>query len=63
MKSIKCKIKVVAIRSNRKEPGGNASRFRNSGEYLGKFRTPYTKSEEEAVVDFFLQNGGFSLRK
>jgi len=39
------------------------STLRNSVADASKFRTPYSESEEEAVVNFFLSNGGFSLRK
>merc|ERR1719341_1136533 len=32
-------------------------------EYSRMFRAPYSRQEEQAVINFFLERGGFSLRK
>ena len=40
-----------------------AGRFVREGEFYDKFRLPYTKREEQTLVNFFLENGGYKLRK
>ena len=38
-------------------------RFFNKGKFAKKFRKPYSKSEERAMVTFFLNEGGYQNRK
>ena len=40
-----------------------SGRFFNTGEFSAQFRTPYSSSEEEAMVEFFLKEGGYRIRK
>ena len=39
------------------------TRFFNTGEFSANFRLPYSNSEERAMVDFFLNEGGYRIRK
>ena len=32
-------------------------------EFNKKFRAPYSRMEEQAIIDFLLEKGGFGLRK
>ena len=32
-------------------------------EFNRKFRAPYSRMEEQAIIDFLLERGGFGLRK
>ena len=36
---------------------------KRGAEYSKMFRAPYSKQEEQAVINFLLERGGFSLRK
>ena len=38
-------------------------RFCNQGEFSANFRLPYSSSEEKAMVDFFINEGGYRIRK
>ena len=40
-----------------------SGRFFNDGEFSANFRLPYSSSEERAMVDFFLEHGGYRIRK
>ena len=40
-----------------------SGRFFNHGEFSGNFRQPYSCTEERAMVSFFLEQGGYQLRK
>ena len=40
-----------------------SGRFVREGEFSDRFRLPYTKREEQALVNYFLEQGGFRLRK
>ena len=44
-----------------KEDDGRNGLFRSK--YFGKFREPYTRLEEEAIVKYFMERGGYSGRK
>ena len=37
--------------------------FFNHGEFSANFRLPYSSSEERAMVDFFMEHGGYRMRK
>ena len=37
--------------------------FFNHGEFSANFRLPYSSSEERAMVDFFMEHGGYRIRK
>jgi len=60
---VKYKLKVVSIGKENKVNKGKAGRFVREGEFSDKFRLPYTKREEQALVNYFLEHGGFRLRK
>ena len=63
-KAKKFKLKVITV--GKDKLGGSkmkAGRFVREGEFSDKFRLPYTKREEQALVNFFLENGGYKLRK
>jgi hypothetical protein len=47
----KKKLQIVLVKANK------------SDKYKKKFRQPYSRDEERAVVDFLMENGGFSLVK
>ena len=48
----KKKLKLVTVPASRK-----------GAEYTRMFRAPYSRREEQAVINFLLERGGFSLRK
>ena len=55
---------LFETRSDKWETDTNKSgRFFNHGEFSANFRLPYSSSEERAMVDFFLNEGGYRIRK
>ena len=38
-------------------------RFVREGEFDDKFRLPYTNREEEAIINYLLEEGGYKLRR
>ena len=57
----KYKLKIVTVG---KEINSNkAGRFKKEGDYFDKFRLPYSRMEEEAIVGYFTEMGGFNLRR
>ena len=48
----KKKLKLVTVPASKR-----------GAEYTRMFRAPYSRPEEQAVINFFLERGGFSLRK
>ena len=40
-----------------------SGRFFNEGEWGSTFRIPFSRAEEKAILDFFLEEGGFQMRK
>ena len=40
-----------------------SGRFFNEGVYRENFRLPYTPQEEKAILNFFLEEGGYQLRR
>ena len=55
---------LFETRSDRWETDTTKSgRFFNHGEFSANFRLPYSSSEERAMVNFFLQEGGYRIRK
>jgi hypothetical protein len=59
----KYKLKIVTVRKENVGMKSKAGRFRSEGEFFYKFRLPYARREEEALVRYFIENGGFKLRK
>ena len=60
----KVKLKIVSVgKENVVVSNNKAGRFQKDGEFFDKFRLPYTKGEEEALVRYFQEMGGFKLRK
>jgi len=60
----KLKLKVITLR--KQSVGSNETkqrRFVREGEFNDKFRLPYSKREEEAIITYMLEEGGFRLRK
>ena len=55
---------LFETRSDRWETDTTKSgRFFNHGEFSANFRLPYSSSEEKAMVNFFLKEGGYRIRK
>ena len=48
----KKKLKLVTVPASKR-----------GAEYTRMFRAPYSRPEQQAVINFFLERGGFSLRK
>eukprot|EP00090_Calanus_glacialis_P016457 TRINITY_DN25768_c0_g1_i1.p1 TRINITY_DN25768_c0_g1~~TRINITY_DN25768_c0_g1_i1.p1 ORF type:complete len:1107 (-),score=385.74 TRINITY_DN25768_c0_g1_i1:97-3417(-) len=60
---VKYKLKVVSIGKENFVNKSKSGRFVREGEFSDRFRLPYTKREEQALVNYFLEQGGFRLRK
>ena len=64
--SSKTKLKLKVITLRKQSFGSNEikqGRFVREGEFNDKFRLPYSKREEEAIINYMLEEGGFRLRK
>jgi len=63
-KKVKLKLKLITLRKeNGKEKQGKAGRFVREGDYNDRFRLPYSRREEESIVQYFLCEGGYKYRK
>ena len=59
-KKVKLKLKLITLRKeNGKEKQGKAGRFLREGDYNDRFRLPYSRREEESIVQYFLCEGGY----
>jgi len=62
----KLKLKLITTVEKKEHLKGNErkrGRFVREGEFDDKFRLPYTKREEEAIVNYLLEEGGYKLRR
>jgi len=58
---VKLKLKLITLRKEcRKEKQG---RFVREGDFNDMFRLPYSRREEQGIVNYFLEEGGFKYRK
>jgi len=58
------KLKEVGVGKQKLvDNGRKAGRYQRDGEYCLKFRLPYSRKEEEAIVLYFMDKGGFKLRR
>jgi len=63
-KGKKLKLKLITLeKENSKGNERKRGRFVREGEFDDKFRLPYSKREEEAIVKYLLEEGGYKLRR